>query len=1651
MASLTPRLYQLELLEWAKERNVSCVPNCHGLQYSTPVFPLKERHTHTRSLHSPLLLTLHNSKQIIAYLGTGCGKTLISVLLLQARLEDMLMKKQKGTYAIFLAPKVVLVKQQAAVLQRHLASPVRCFIGEMGVDTWNFSQWTQELSQCHVAVMTPAILLNLLAGGMLQMHQIHTIIFDEAHHASGRSPYSLIMRDFYHSNTTTSRRPRILGLTATPTSGSSKPMSKDKLQKSIDELERMLDSKVVTIVDDAVINQVAPAPELCMLPYTLGPLHPELQMLTSALMRAQQKLQDCLALNKAMWLDSAKHVLGMHTHSSDIYYDMGMPTLPISHLSHAIGSIHHILTNMGVYAAALLALDIFKTLLPSSSHHGGSVSSSYTTLIGMLYDLRSMNKISHKVDNSMVEDAARLMDITSAVVVAEVAEAFLAMFCRYDKQEELFKGLEWAKQQKKVTKVPVKALEAVFEAIPPSILHRHMCTLLPPEDRQVADDLYNKMYHNNSSSRQELIDNENEPVVEGALRPITFPLFNEKITALHCALLRRHQSITSPQTNWAGMVFVTQRTSAIILHLILAAIPCLTSWLRSSPIMGMNRHTAGSSVVYNWKKQDDILRRFKIGDINLLVSTSVAEEGVDVRSCQMVLRYDLPPTSQAFVQSRGRARTEQSELVVLANIADAAEVNLIMAMQQSDAAMREAALKQMEALHDHDHVDELFSSECGILDEDEDDEDAPPMWQALPEELVYRVDSTGAFISADMSVDLLQRYVQKLPHDGFMMLRPWYRTERIEVASGGGGTDYNNNNNGNNKKAYQTSVLLPSASAVRQAIGIPQQSHRFAKAAAALEACKLLHQIGALNDHLRPAVLEEENVQQRPFEKIRKIKLGPIKPELMQYFKPGVDGSRVDGSVEMQCYRWQVVEGEDGAVGDKSIDSSSSPLDKDSGMRHLGLLFPQSLEVLGELPDFKVPQLASETNKLIKFISVGTVTIPSEQAWADIQTVSAFMLENSHSNSQVSTCVLTDDGDIDWNQMRYIVEAKDALDKGWSVKDVGLEILKEDSLITTTHYACMYVYHGIAKDKKMTDTFSLQNGEQGTAEDVSFLQYYQSRWGLKDLDPDQPMLIGRNLRKHHNEMNNSDIDMIVIEEGGREEEGGQGEEVEDVTAAAFREAYLPSQLCRLYPLSKKLWNAMSWFSKLLWQLEGAMLAHELYLELSKLDSTLYRPPIKLLRSAITPRAARDELCQDFEILELVGDAFLKYAVGVEAHRNHPFYHEGQLSRVRELRVSNTALFDLALRMGLTRFIRVREGTETSPHQKGKTVSDVVEALIGVFFVSGGEQAGWHLLRRFGVVLSEEEENKNLEKKKDKATCATSTGSRNATTNAPPQQSSSVPQHHWMFMEQQEEDESKHPWMEQVEAVLGYQFKNVHLLREALTHGSCFGAGPSYQRLEYLGDSVLDIIVTGKLYHAYPDTIPDVIYNARSATVNGQRLSLSAYRHGLHQHMRQQSQSLFGALDDFIAEADHLIQHYREDLKLSAEDAWAKLLSTGPFGLDNSSAPKALSDIVESLLGAVYLDSGHSLETSWEVAKKVLWPLPGLDGREVAINPVRALYEKAAKQGKVVKIEMIECTDDKNKKRMRVLVDGEEMVAAGPPGYCASTAKRMAANVALGTF
>lgn len=59
------------------------------------------------------------------------------------------------------------------------------------------------------------------------------------------------------------------------------------------------------------------------------------------------------------------------------------------------------------------------------------------------------------------------------------------------------------------------------------------------------------------------------------------------------------------------------------------------------------------------KKQEKILKRFREGEFNVLISTSVVEEGLDVRKCNLVVKFDCLDNFREYVQSKGRARAPE--------------------------------------------------------------------------------------------------------------------------------------------------------------------------------------------------------------------------------------------------------------------------------------------------------------------------------------------------------------------------------------------------------------------------------------------------------------------------------------------------------------------------------------------------------------------------------------------------------------------------------------------------------------------------------------------------------------------------------------------------------------------------------------------------------------------------------------------------------------------------------------------------------------------------------------------------------------------------------------------------------------------------------
>ena len=65
------------------------------------------------------------------------------------------------------------------------------------------------------------------------------------------------------------------------------------------------------------------------------------------------------------------------------------------------------------------------------------------------------------------------------------------------------------------------------------------------------------------------------------------------------------------------------------------------------------------------RKQEDVMKRFRSRDCNILVATSVLEDGIDVPACHLVVRYDLPQSYRAYVHSKARARANKAHYVLM--------------------------------------------------------------------------------------------------------------------------------------------------------------------------------------------------------------------------------------------------------------------------------------------------------------------------------------------------------------------------------------------------------------------------------------------------------------------------------------------------------------------------------------------------------------------------------------------------------------------------------------------------------------------------------------------------------------------------------------------------------------------------------------------------------------------------------------------------------------------------------------------------------------------------------------------------------------------------------------------------------------------------
>jgi ERCC4-related helicase len=118
---------------------------------------------------------------------------------------------------------------------------------------------------------------------------------------------------------------------------------------------------------------------------------------------------------------------------------------------------------------------------------------------------------------------------------------------------------------------------------------------------------------------------------------------------------------------FTGLVFVEQRVWVAVLAEILSVHPRTRDVFRLGTFVGTSQSSKRKANIASFaepRNQQTTLEDFRAGTTNLILATSVLEEGIDVSSCNLVVCFERPKNLKSFVQRRGRARKQKSKYFI---------------------------------------------------------------------------------------------------------------------------------------------------------------------------------------------------------------------------------------------------------------------------------------------------------------------------------------------------------------------------------------------------------------------------------------------------------------------------------------------------------------------------------------------------------------------------------------------------------------------------------------------------------------------------------------------------------------------------------------------------------------------------------------------------------------------------------------------------------------------------------------------------------------------------------------------------------------------------------------------------------------------------
>ncbi|KAI9644163.1 Dicer-like protein 2 [Ciborinia camelliae] len=929
---------------------------------------------------------------------------------------------------------------------------------------------------------------------------------------------------------------------------------------------------------------------------------------------------------------------------------------------------------------------------------------------------------------------------------------------------------------------------------------------------------------------------------------------------------------------FSAIIFVKERATASVLAHLISHHPLTKERFKAGTMVGTSlnsKRMQNLGDLVDLDQQKDTLSSFKRGKIDILIATNVLEEGIDVRACNLVICFSKPGNLKSFIQRRGRARQQDSKLVLLDAMGDK-----VIDWHELETNMRKMYEDEMRELQ---HIFEIETA-------DEQSKDGR----------FLQIESTGARLDLDNAVAHLHHFCSVLTANEFVDLRPEF------VYSSDSGSKY-----------VQAKVILPllvpGPLRVHESRGI-WLSEKGAAKDAAFEAYVALYKAGLVNDNLLPLMVHDKVIDELTSEPVdTRASILEVKERLDPWF----DIARA----------WQEAEHNPGIV-------------RTSVMSLDGLKMDLCLPI--EPPPIPPLKLYWDANtefsvQFTNDVEIGTGKTMMTQALND-----TYLLLLGVFGRRFPV----------WSR-RMVVQF--IIHQAPTLLSLDCLPIQPDQLYQNTGF--------VREFENLVQPYIFKNWLLSKPP-INEVQHPYTDYLNAPVDvPHLALtLVSRRADFLHKVQNQSFLESLK-----------QFSYV--LPASACVQDVMPSQLLQFGMMIPSITHHIEI------QLVVDRLSRNILksLEVSNRD---------LIQTAITSSSYSG--VSNYQRLEFLGDSILKLCTSVQLMAEHPLWPEGYLSAMKDRIVSNSRSSRAAVELGLDEYIITQKftgnkwrpmyvenyleiTTQRTRHMSSKTLADVVEALIGACMVDGGISKALKSLQLF------------------------------------------FPELNWLPLEtrrmslyQQAPDNIDFPiTLRPVEKILAYTFTKKSLIIEAMTHPSYINGSRSLERLEFLGDAILDNIIVTALWSHETELSHFQMHLLRTVLVNADFLAFLCMEMSIEQDITNLTEE-----DDHKIHETHtrhrfslvnFLRHSCDPISIYQKQTLARHLElreqilvaikTGdkfPWALlSRLDAKKFFSDMIESLLGAIWIDSG-SMEVCTGIVERM-----GLLGymKRILKDGVRIMHPK----------------------------------------------------------